>query len=508
MELQGLSLIGFGRGLPGGRTFQAYSTAADHVLEEVFHSASIEEADRAAELAAEAAPFLAATTGAGRGALLWQIAERLETHAALLAQVAHAETALPMARCQSEIGRTCGQLRLFAAEAEKGAWADPRIELADPDRKPLPKPDHRSMLRPLGPVVVFGASNFPFAFSTAGGDTASALAAGNPVIVKAHPAHPGTAELTGRLVVEAVRACGFPEGTFSLLFDAVHEIGTRLVRHPAIQAVGFTGSRKGGLALAEIAAQRARPIPVFAEMSAINPVFLLPGALVARGAEIAAGLAQSINLGVGQFCTNPGLIVLLRSAVAEEFMAALAVKMSSVAPEPMLTRGIHQAYVEAVAARVATAGVRTLARGAECAEGLGARAQAALFATTSADYRKQPALAEEIFGPCSLVVECDGMDDLRAFAREMEGSLATCIFSEPGEDVAALAGILATRAGRLVFNAFPTGVEVSSAIVHGGPFPATSDGRSTSVGTRAISRFARLVCWQNCPPELLPRELR
>lgn len=502
-----LSRIGFGLGAPGGVTFRAHSTAEGRDLEPEFHSASAAEVERASELAAAAAPILAASSGAERGALLRSIAERLEACATELAARAHAETALPLPRCQGEIGRTCGQVRLFAAEAESGAWADARIELAQPDRQPLPKPDHRSLRRPLGPVVVFGASNFPFAFSTVGGDTAAALAAGNPVLVKAHPAHPGTAALTAECVLEAVRATSFPEGTFSLLFDAGHAVGAQLVQHPAVQAVGFTGSRAGGLALSALAARRPVPIPVFAEMSAVNPIFLLPGALAARGPELAAGLAQSITLGVGQFCTNPGLIVLARSKDGDACVAALAERLSAAPAEPMLTRGIHQAYVEATAARASTPGVRVLARGAA---GPGARAQAQLFTVGLADFRREPALAAEIFGPCSLVVECDEPADLLAFAREMEGSLATCLFCQPEEIEPArpLAEILATRAGRLVFNGYPTGVEVSPAIVHGGPFPATSDGANTSVGSRAMTRFSRLVCWQNCPPELLPRELR
>lgn len=505
MNLLGLSLIGSERGAPGGEVFRAYSTAGGRELEPAFHSASEAELEVAARLAAEAAPFLAAASGAERARLLRTLADLLEAHAAALAERAHAETALPLPRCQAEIGRTCGQLRLFAVEAENGAWVDARIETALPQRQPLPKPDHRSMLRPLGPVAVFGASNFPFAFSTAGGDTASALAAGNPVVVKAHPAHPGTSELVGRLIAEAVRECGFPAGTFSLLFAAGTELGAKLVAHPVVQAVAFTGSRRGGLALMEIAARRPRPIPVFAEMSAINPVFLLPGALEARGWNLAEGLAQSINLGVGQFCTNPGVIVTVDSPAATDCLAALSGRMTAAEAAPMLTRGIHRSYVEAVERRAATEGVQVLARGAA---GEGARAQAVLFRTTLADFQREPALAEEIFGPCSLVVECPDAAGMLEFARGMEGSLSATIHAEAGDDVAALAELLSQRAGRVVFNGYPTGVEVSPAMVHGGPFPATSDGRTTSVGTRAISRFARLVCWQNCPAELLPRELR
>ena len=505
MELRGFSLIGFGTGAPGGATWQAFDPANSENLLPVFHSARATEVDRAAGLAAEAAPFLAQASGTDRGRLLRAIATRLESNAAELAARAHAETALPLARCNGEIARTTGQLRLFAEVVETGDWVDARIETALPERKPLPKPDHRSMYRAIGPVAVFGASNFPFAFSTAGGDTASALAAGNPVIVKAHPAHPGTSELVGRCVLDAVRECAFPEGTFSLLFDSGHEIGAALVGHPDIKAVGFTGSRRGGLTLMEIAAQRAEPIPVFAEMSAVNPVFVLPGALQARSAAIVEGLLQSITMGVGQFCTNPGLIVVEASSMAADFRAQLGSKLGAAAAEPMLTTGIHAAYERGIGGRSAEAEVSLVARGAS--DGAG-RAGAALFATDAATFLGRPSLAEEIFGPASLVIECRDRAELLAVAARMEGSLTATILAAPDESCADLAAILATRAGRLVFNGYPTGVEVSHAMVHGGPFPATSDARTTSVGSRAIHRFARLICYQGFPDALLPPELQ
>lgn len=505
MEIQGFSLIGFGRGAAGGATWQATNPAAGEKLSPVFHSASSAELDGASRLASDAAPALAQSSGADRGKLLRAVASRLEGAAAELAARGNAETALPLARCNGEIGRTVGQLRLFAGVAETGDWCDARIETAQPDRKPVPKPDHRSMFRAIGPVVVFGASNFPFAFSTAGGDTASALAAGNPVVVKAHPAHPGTAELVGRCVVDAVRETGFPEGTFSVLFDVGYEIGAALVGHPAIKAVGFTGSRKGGLTLMEIAAKRPEPIPVFAEMSSVNPVFVMPQALAARSATIAGGLLQSVTMGVGQFCTNPGLVVLEASPGATEFIARLADGMGAAVAEPMLTSGIQAAYARGVAERSAEPGVRVIARGTKGGPGC---AETALFATDAATFLGRPALAEEIFGPATLVVECRDRAEMHAVARHLKGSLTATIHADSGDDVAELAARLAERAGRVLFGGYPTGVEVSQAMVHGGPFPATSDARTTSVGSRAIHRFARLICYQGFPDALLPPELQ
>lgn len=505
MELHGLSLIGFSTGATGGATWRAFDPAAVADLPPIFHSASAPELDRAARLAAEAAPSLAQSTGSDRGRLLRAIAAGLESHAAELAARAHAETALPPARCNGEIARTAGQLRLFADVAETGDWVDARIETALPERKPLPKPDHRSMFRAIGPVAVFGASNFPFAFSTAGGDTASALAAGNPVIVKAHPAHPGTAELVGRCVVEAVRECGFPEGTFSLLFDSGYEIGMALVRHPVIKAVGFTGSRKGGLALMELAAKRPEPIPVFAEMSAVNPVFVLPGAIRERSTAITDGLQQSITVGVGQFCTNPGLIVLESSPIAADFRTELGAKLGTATAEPMLTSGIHSAYERGLGRRTGEPEVRVVARGAS---GGGGRAEVVLFATDAGNFLGRPSLAEELFGPTSLVIECRDRAEMLAVAARMEGSLTATILAAPDEACADLAAILAERAGRVILNGYPTGVEVSHAMVHGGPFPATSDARTTSVGSRAILRFARLICYQGFPEAMLPPELQ
>jgi len=446
----------------------------------------------AAEAAARAEQAFATyrhASGKTKGALIRRIAENLEANGDEIVRTAHEESSLPIPRMQSELGRTTGQLRLFAALVEQGSWVDSRIDRADPDRKP-PKPDLRSMLRPLGPVAVFGASNFPLAFSVAGGDTASALAAGCPVVVKAHPAHPRTSALASRAIADAA-----PDGVFAMI-DGIDE-GIRLVQHPAIKAVAFTGSRRGGRAIMDAVAQRPDPIPVYAEMGSVNPVFILPGALRERGAAIAAGLHASVTLGVGQFCTNPGLVIAQTHA---PFLDELQQRIAATAAATMLTSGICDAYRAGVERLASTRGVRALAR-------VEADSGAALFVTDARTFLGDETLMDEVFGPSTLVVESD---DPLSIARRLEGQLTITIHGTD-DDLRAnreLIDVAETKAGRIVFNGFPTGVEVSAAMVHGGPWPATSDGRSTSVGTRAIERFTRAVCWQDCPEFLLPDELR
>ncbi len=508
MKLDGVSFVGFGSGSPNGAAFRAFDPTLNATVEPVFISATLVDVDRAAQLAAAAAPVWAALSGAERNRFLRLVADKLVQHTAVLAARATQETAIPLARCESEIGRTAGPLRLYGEAAERGDWLDARIETAIPDRKPLPKPDHRSLMRPLGPVVVFGASNFPFAYSVAGGDTASAFAAGCPVIVKAHPAHPGTSELVGVLILQAVKECGLPEGSFSLLFDASIEIGQALLKHPLVKAVGFTGSLHGGRALADAAAARPEPIPVYAEMGSVNPVFILPGALAERAAVIGDGLHAAAMLGVGQFCTNPGLIVLQRSVPAEDFVRALTGKLTATAEGTMLTPGIRKNFAAGTAARTQQPGVKVIAQGSMAAA---CGAAPVWFETDAVNFQRNHTLSEEIFGPSSLVVWCKDAVEMRDVARHLEGSLTATL--QAGKDETAqqggLVAILAAKAGRLVFNGFPTGVDVSHAMVHGGPYPSTSDGgRSTSVGTRALNRWGRLVCYQNFSEELLPPELQ
>ena len=459
-------------------------------------------------MAAAAAPRWARLPGAERNRFLRLIADKLDQNAAVLAAMGVQETGLPLARCTGEVARTSGQLRLYGETAARGDWLDARIETALPERKPLPKPDHRSMLRPFGPVVVFGSSNFPFAYSVAGGDTASAFAAGCPVIVKAHPAHPGTGELVGRLIVDAVKECGLPEGSFSLLFDAGFELGQALVKHPLVKAVGFTGSLKGGRALVDLAAARTEPIPVYAEMGSINPVFILRGALAERAAAIVDGLHASATLNVGQFCTNPGLIVLQRSPAAEQFIRALTAKLAATPEGAMLTAGIRKNFVSNTATRAKQLGVKVIAE-AKAVTACGAAP--VWFETDAAIFLKNGSLSEEIFGPSSLVVWCHDGAEMLDVARHLEGSLTATVQAGAAEAAGQgeLIELLAAKAGRLILNGYPTGLEVSAAIVHGGPYPSTSDGgRSTSVGTRALNRWARLVCYQNFSDELLPAELR
>ncbi len=508
MKPDGGSLIGFGSSGPGGADFQAFDPVRGVHFEPSFSSATQDDVDRAVELAAAAAPIWTGLSGAERNRFIRSIASNLEAKAADLVARARLETALPEARLKGEVARTCGQLRLYGEAAERGDWLDARIETAQPDRKPLPKPDHRSMLRPLGPVVVFGSSNFPFAYSVAGGDTASAFAAGCPVIVKAHPAHPGTSELVGRLILHAVRECGLPEGTFSLLFDAGFEIGQALVRHPLVKAVGFTGSLKGGRALADLAAKRPEPIPVYAEMGSINPVFILPGALAERAAAIVEGLHASATLGVGQFCTKPGLIVLQRSAQAEQFVKELAAKLYATVEAPMLTAGICKNFASNITARALQSGVKVIVEGKTTTA---CGAAPVWFETDALSFLGNHALSEEIFGPSSLVVWCQGRVEMLKVAQQLEGSLTATLLAGAVEakEQDELVNVLAAKAGRLLLNGYPTGLEVSHAIVHGGPYPATSDGgRSTSVGTRALNRWARLICYQGFADELLPPELQ
>jgi len=506
--LLGQSFIGFARSRSTEGPFRAVNPATGHDLDPVFHAAAPADVDRACDLAGQAAPLLATLPAGRKAALLRDIAARIEAHAAELVPRATEETGLPAARCQGEIGRTVGQLRLFAAVVEQGDWLDARIERADPDRKPLPKPDHRSLLRPLGPVAVFCASNFPFAFSVAGGDTAAALAAGCPVVVMAHHAHVGTAELVAGLVVEAVREQGLPEGTFSLVMGAGRVAGQRMARHPAIRAIGFTGSRAGGRALMDLAAAREAPIPVYAEMSSVNPVVLLEGALASRGEAIAAGLFGSCTLGVGQFCTQPGIVILVRSVAAHTFVADLAAHFAAAPAGVMLTAGIHRSYERGLAERTARPGVSVLAHG-RSEEGP-TRAVAALLAADAATFLADGSLHEEIFGPTSLVVWCDDDAQVEAVVRALPGNLTATVHATDAELAwhSGLLAALAARVGRVVANGYPTGVEVSHAIVHGGPWPALSDGRSTSVGTAAILRFVRPVCFQNFPDAALPEPLQ
>ena len=507
-ELQGLSLLGSRSASGRGEPFHAINPADGSKLPPTYHSATLEELDSAVRLAAGAFPVYSRLPGKKKAAFLRSIARHIEQIAEPLVARAMLETALPAARLQGETVRTCNQLRLFADLVEEGSWVMARIDPAQPERKPLPRPDVRSMLRPLGPVAVFAASNFPIAFSVAGGDTASALAAGNPVIVKAHAAHPGTSELVARAVREAVREHSLPEGVFSLLFDVGFRIGTDLVKHPAIKAVGFTGSRAGGGALRKAAASRAEPIPVFAEMGSVNPVFILPGAMRERPDQIASGLHASMTLGAGQFCTKPGLVLLAGDDLAQKFARKLSELVAAPASFTMLTPGIKSAYTKGVAARSRAGGAQKLAEGPAAVGGCSTAA--VVFQADAESFLRDPSLAEELFGPSTLLVKYSSREQLLDLARGLEGHLTATLHGTEQDlaDYRDLIEILETKVGRLIFNSFPTGVEVCHAMVHGGPYPATSESRTTSVGTLAILRFTRPVCFQNFPQPGLPSELQ
>lgn len=506
-NITGDLLIGQAEAGSGDRSFRAINPATGQALEPGFAFASDAEVDRAAELAFAAFDIYRETPLEVRARFLEAIADNIAGLGDALVERATAETGLSASRIEIERARTIGQLRLFAQFVRKGEWLDLRIDTALPDRKPFPRPDLRMREIAIGPVAVFGASNFPLAFSVAGGDTAAALAAGCPVIVKGHPAHPGTGELVGRAIQAAVAASGLPEGVFSLLLGGI-ETGTALVKHRRIKAVGFTGSRAGGLALVALAAARPEPIPVYAEMSSINPVFVLPAALADCTETIAQGFVKSLALDAGQYCTNPGLLFAIDGPDLEAFLAHVAAAMAEKRAESMLTPGIYGAFVNGVSALADNDAVQTVSRGLE---GEAANSCApALFLTDAAKFETDERLGKEVFGASSLIVRCASPEEMLEVAERMEGQLTATLQLDVADIPLArrLIPILEHRVGRILANGWPTGVEVSHAMVHGGPFPATSESRSTSVGTLSIRRFLRPVSYQNLPAELLPDTLR
>jgi alpha-ketoglutaric semialdehyde dehydrogenase len=509
LKLSGQSIIGFGSAANTGPSFRATDPRTGEQLAPEFFSAGSDEVNRAAELAHKAFATYSQIPGRDKGKFLRAIAAKIDGAVDELVERAEQETALPKPRLQSETARTSGQLRLFAQVVEEGSWVMARIDRADAGAKP-PRLDLRSMLHALGPVVVFGASNFPLAFSVAGGDTASALAAGNPVIVKAHPAHPGTSELVGQLVRESVRECGLPEGVFSLLLDSGTEVGAALVKHPLVKAVGFTGSHRGGRAIMDLAAARHEPIPVFAEMGSTNPVFILPGALRENGENISAGMYKSFTLGAGQFCTKPGIVFLPENGDAATFIDKLKKSILESGEFNMLTPGIRSAYQSATTRRKTETGVKLLAARPASSNDKDLGVGAALFEADAESFLRNPELAAEVFGPTTLVVRHSTRAQVLDLARNLGGHLTATIHGTEADlhEFSDLIAILKDKVGRLVFNGFPTGVEVSHAMVHGGPYPSTSDGRSTSVGSQAIFRFCRPVCYQGFPESTLPDELR
>lgn len=466
-----------------------------------FAEASAQDVDRACKAADAAFETFSGTSDEQRAALLNRIADEIEARGAELTETGSKETALPAARLEGERGRTTGQLRLFAELIRKGDYLDRRHDEALPDRAPLPRPELLLVQRPIGPVAVFGASNFPLAFSTAGGDTASALAAGCPVVVKGHPAHPGTGEIVAQAIDAAVKACGMPAGTFGFLQGTTHELGQRLVQHPLIKAVGFTGSLRGGRALFDLCATRPEPIPFFGELGSVNPVFLLPSAMEQRAEAIGEGWAGSLTMGVGQFCTNPGIVVVREGEEADRFADAAVKALQGVGTQTMLTGGIAAACRSGQDRLAKSDGVETLLMTESEDQG----ATPSVYRTSAKVFQENHALQEEVFGPVGLIVTVSGDDEMRTVAASFDGQLTATLHLEANDHALAksLLPILERRAGRVLANGFPTGVEVADAMVHGGPYPASTNFGATSVGTMAIRRWLRPVCYQNLPAELL-----
>lgn len=494
--------------MPITTTFHAINPTTNQALEAEFTNASPKEIDEAVKKATSAFALYRKKDKNRIALFLEQIAEEILNLGEVLIKTCYLETGLPIARLEGERGRTINQLKLFATVVREGSWVDARIDTAIPDRAPLPKSDIRHILIPLGPVAVFGASNFPLAFSTAGGDTASALASGCPVIVKAHEAHPGTSELVGKAILKAMEICGMPDGTFSLLQGNSRTVGETLVKHPGIKAVGFTGSFAGGKALFDYANSRVEPIPVFAEMGSTNPVFILPGALQDKAASIADGMAGSIAMGVGQFCTNPGLSFVEKSEGANQFYSQLKTKISETAAGTMLTPNIKKAFDKGIQK------IKNIDEVEEFVIGLNEESvnssSTRIFKTSIENYMKNDSLSIENFGPSSIIVEASSKESILEAARNLEGHLTATIFGTENDFVeySELFDILELKVGRILINGYPTGVEVCHSMVHGGPFPATTAPNSTSVGTGAIKRFVRPVCYQDYPESKLPDALK
>ncbi|MDP3813451.1 aldehyde dehydrogenase (NADP(+)) [Pseudomonas sp.] len=503
-SILGHNFIAGGRSATGDVTLHSLDAASGEALPYSFVQASEAEVAAAAEAAAAAYPLYRSLSGERRGEFLEAIAAEIDALGDDFVALVCRETALPAARIRGERARTSGQLRLFAQVLRRGDYLGARIDRAQPERQPLPRADIRQCQMALGPVAVFGASNFPLAFSTAGGDSAAALAAGCPVVFKAHSGHMASAECVADAILRAAEKTGMPAGVFNMLYGSV---GAWLVRHPAIQAVGFTGSLKGGRALCDLAAARPQPIPVFAEMSSINPVILLPAALKNRGEQIAGELSASVVQGCGQFCTKPGLVIGIQSAEFAVFVRAFAARMADQPPQTMLNAGTLKNYEKGLAALQTHPGIRHLAGQPQ----QGRQAWPQLFqADVGLLLGGDPLLQEEVFGPTTLLVEVADAAELQLALQALHGQLSASLIAEPADlpQAASLVALLEHKAGRLLLNSYPTGVEVCDAMVHGGPYPATSDARGTSVGSLAIARFLRPVCYQNYPDELLPKALQ
>jgi 2,5-dioxopentanoate dehydrogenase len=500
MEILASNIIGYRHTIDSGEIFYGYNPVTGKTLSTAFTEASGAEIHESVELAQKAFTDYRKTTPDQRSFFLETIATNIDALGDDLLKIINEETALPLARLTGERGRTTGQLRLFAQLLRDGKWNKAIVDEALPDRKPAARPGMIQMQVPIGVVAVFGASNFPLAFSVAGGDTASALAAGCPVVFKAHPAHPATCQLLGAAIEKAGRDTGMPEGVFSMLHGFSHEVGGTLVKHPLIKAVAFTGSSKGGKALYDLAVRRKEPIPVYAEMGSVNPVFFLPGALKQGADTLANQFAQSVTLGSGQFCTNPGICIFIDNGDSRLFIQSVADGLSASSVHPLLTKGIADAYKSGLDKQKNLPGATIFAT--ESVTDL----RPSVISVSAKNVLHNPAYFEEVFGPSTVAVLADNYDEMYQVASVMPGQLTGTVHAAENDyqNAKELIDLLTQKAGRVVMNGFPTGVEVCHAMVHGGPYPATTDSRVTSVGTTSIYRFTRPVCYQNIPSALLP----
>ena len=506
--ITGKNYIGFQTSALGAKTYSSFNPKENKANEVQFTEATSQEIDHAVKLAANAFTEYRKLPGSKRAAFLNAIADEIMALDDLLIHTYMSETGLPEGRAKGERGRTVGQLRMFATLVETETWRQPTIDVAMPDRTPMPKPDLRQVLIPLGPVVVFGASNFPLAYSTAGGDTASALAAGCPVLIKSHPMHAGTGELVASAIVKAAKDTGMPEGVFSNINSSGIEVGQELVKHPLVKAVGFTGSIRGGRALYDLAATREEPIPVFAEMGSVNPVIITPNAIENRFDAIASTYANSIVLGTGQFCTNPGLLLTIKSSKLANFVEDLGAKTVAIDAQCMLHPNIKSAFNKNEDEVLSQSDIQLVAK--FDAEKPNNYASAAIATVSGSALLKNKKLQQEVFGPFSLVVQCEDEDELLQVINNLEGQLTGTIIAEE-EDYSNLTPIveaLQDRVGRIIFNGVPTGVEVCDSMTHGGPYPASTDSRFTAVGNQSIKRWVRPFSYQNFPEHLLPGVLK
>jgi alpha-ketoglutaric semialdehyde dehydrogenase len=506
MKITGKQIIGYAN-QSGAGSFKNVAIADNNSASYVFEEGTGENVDAAAKKATEAFKIYKLIPTTARVKFLETIASEINSIREVLVATAQQETHLPQPRLNGEIDRTINQINLFVNLLKEGSWVNAIIDTANPQRQPLPKPHICQMLKPLGVTAVFGASNFPFAFSVAGGDTISALAAGCTIIYKAHFGHPVTSELVGNCIAEAAKKTGMPDGVFSLIQGKTTESGKALVTHPLVKAVGFTGSLAGGKALFDLAVKRDEPIPVYAEMGSVNPVFLLPGKLAEDAVSIAKTLAASNTMGVGQFCTNPGILLMVKSAATEEFLAQYKSSLSEAAGGTMLTDAIAGSYDKGIEQLRSLQSLKLLCAGVA---GEGDTAVPHAFTISGQDFLKDKTLFEEHFGPVAIHVVADDIKQLIEIAETIPGQLTASVWANQTDvtEFENLFNILEEKAGRIMINNAPTGVEVTHAMIHGGPFPATTDSRTTSVGSQAIYRFTRPVCFQNYPQQLLPAELQ